>query len=411
MSWAIDRFVDPALSTGNGTTLFTTINSAVSAAVDGDRILIVAGNYNEPTLTIGKSLTLLSQTAGSSINYNGNIVIAGFPGMKLEILGFNLGVYSFSSNAISGGAPANRAKISIIDCKMADLNNDQNYYELNCIKCVLTGTITFRYGGFFAGKSNNLNVTDEPNQNQSGSRILIIADTIIGNLEFRNNDFPATISNCLLKNLYLWHWNYLSTNTNKITNNEFQSSYIFIPTIGVPGYNFEISSNIFTGTTNFYNGSPTCASCTGGCCGAPAPTCTPGYYNGTFTITTCNIFVSWSTTSSAFPNPSVPGFFRWTYNGIDLPCTIPTGSQPLVLTKIIGPVGVSIDAGNPNHDYYDIDLTLNDRGVTGGPYSIYNYNPSFNPSNGKAFIFDLELPADLFSGQQVDIKAKGYHKN
>ena len=90
---------------------------------------------------------------------------------------------------------------------------------------------------------------------------------------------------------------------------------------------------------------------------------------------------------------------------------MPSGGDPLVLTKIIGPVGTTIDAGNPNHDYYDIDLTINDRGRTGGPYSILNYSPSINPSNGKAFIFDLEMPTDLFPGQQVDINAKGYHKN
>ena len=83
----------------------------------------------------------------------------------------------------------------------------------------------------------------------------------------------------------------------------------------------------------------------------------------------------------------------------------------MVLTKITGSTGTNIDSGNPNHDYYDIDLTINNRGRTGGPYSILNYNPSINPSNGKAFVFDIEMPTDLFPGQQVDIKSKGYHKN
>jgi hypothetical protein len=112
-----------------------------------------------------------------------------------------------------------------------------------------------------------------------------------------------------------------------------------------------------------------------------------------------------------FPDPNISGFFNWTYNGIDLLCAIPTGSQPLVLTKIIGPTGTIIDAGNPNHEYYDINLTINDRGRTGGPYSILNYNPTFNPSNGKAFIFDIDMPTDLFQNQPVNIKAKGFHRN
>ena len=38
--FAIDRFVDPNLSSGNGTTLFTNITAAVATAVNGDRIII-----------------------------------------------------------------------------------------------------------------------------------------------------------------------------------------------------------------------------------------------------------------------------------------------------------------------------------------------------------------------------------
>ena len=392
--FAIDRFVDPNLSAGNGTTLFTTIASAVTASVNGDRILIVAGTYNEPTLTLSKSLTLLSQTAGSIINYNGNIVIAGFPGMKLEILGFNLGVYSLSSNAITSGIASNRAKVSIVACRMTDLSVNQDYYELNCAQSRITQTTTYRYGSFVVSRTNLLYLNDEPNQNLSGTKHLIAADTIDTRVEIRNDDYPVTIANCQLLELNFWRWNHIITNTNYIRNNQFVSGTIkLIFGVNPPAYNIDFSSNEFLGTPNL--------SGPGGC--------SAGFYdNGECGGCGCTPF---STTSSFFPQAATNGFFKWTYNGIDLPCAIPTGSQPLVLTKITGPTGTNIDAGNPNHEYYDIDLTVNDRGRTGGPYSMLNYNPSINPSNGKAFIFDLEMPADLFTGQQVDIKAKGYHKN
>ena len=83
---AVDRFVDPLIGTGDGTNYFGTITAAINAAVNGDRILIVSGNYAEPTLVLNKSLTLLSQTSGGIINFNGNITVAGTPGMKLQIL-------------------------------------------------------------------------------------------------------------------------------------------------------------------------------------------------------------------------------------------------------------------------------------------------------------------------------------
>ena len=128
--FAIDRFVDPNLSSGNGTTLFTNITSAVAAAVNGDRIIVTSNTYNEATLTISKSLEIIPQIAGSTINFNANIIVAGFSGMKLEIMGFNLGIYSISSNVIFSGSYTNRAKVSLIEsiANGIDFNND--FYEI-----------------------------------------------------------------------------------------------------------------------------------------------------------------------------------------------------------------------------------------------------------------------------------------
>jgi hypothetical protein len=400
--FAIDRFVDLNLSIGNGTTLFTTITSAVTASVNSDRILIVAGTYNESTLTINKSLTLLSQTAGSIVNFNGNIIIEGFPGMKLEILGFNLGVYSVSSNTIAGGSSASRAKVSFIDSKMTNLSVDQNYYELNCARSTMTGITTFRYGNFVVSKTSDLFLLDEPSTNLTGKKHLIAGDTVTNRLEIRNDDYPVTIANSQLKSLFFYKWNNTTLNTNFIRNNQFVIDSYLVFAASAPGYNLEFSSNEFLSTPYFLAAVQIQ-------CWADGQL--GGHYDSYDCSTACNACISFNQSSSVFPYPTIPGFFKWTYNGINLPCTIPAGNQPLVLTKIIGPIGTNIDAGNPNHDYYDIDLTINDRGRTGGPYSILNYNPSINPSNGKAFVFDIEMPTDLFPGQQVDIKSKGFHKN
>jgi hypothetical protein len=398
---AIDRYVDPALGSGNGTQYFNTITSAVAAAVDGDRILIVSGNYAEPTLVLNKSLTLLSQNAGGSINFNGNITIAGVPNMKLQILGFKLGVYSFTGNAITNGSATTRAKVSLIECDAAAITLDQNYYEANLMRCVTSGNITIRYGNVVSSKMTSLYVNDEPLTNQNG-RILIANDTVTNRINFLHDDYAMNIYNSLLTNLYLWAWNHSAAYTNKILNNEFAAScYLFIPYAGVPGYNFDFSNNLFNGAINFYaGGDPGSTPSWNGSCGNSQWDYATNY----------ECLGYWSSTGSSFPNPGVSGFFKWTYNGVDLPVTPPTGTQPLVFTEVVGETGTT-NTGNPNHEYYDIDLTVNDRGRAGGPYSVLNYNPIANPGNGKAFIFDLEIPADLFPGQAIDIKAKGYHKN
>jgi hypothetical protein len=414
--FAIDRFVDLNLSSGNGTTLFTTINSAVAASVNGDRILIVAGTYNEPTLTLSKSLTLLAQTPGSIINYNGNIVIAGFPGMKLEILGFNLGIYSLSSNTISGGSISNRAKVSLIESQMTDLSVNNDFYELNCARCTMSGTTTFRFGNFVASKTDNLNVYDEPTSTIYSERILVVCDTIDNIFFFSNDNAKLQFSNNLIRNIQILKWQRSTTDANVFSNNEFIPNSFILFAKNAPYYNIVFTNNYFpAGDQLFYrhnSGNPCAEGGAGnygqGLCWSMQVNCTAA---GCISEQFSNGGSSYSASIAAFPTPTSNGFFEWTYNGIDLPCTIPAGIDPLVLTKIIGTTGTIIDAGSPNHDFYDTDLTVNDRGRMGGPYSILNYNPTINSSNGKAFIFDLEMPTDLFPGQQFDIKSKGFHKN
>jgi hypothetical protein len=286
---------------------------------------------------------------------------------------------------------------------MTNLSVDADYYELNCARSTIASTTTFRYGNFVVSRTDLLYLNDEPNQNLNGNKVLIAADTVDTRVEIRNDDYPVTIANCQLLQLYFWKWNHISTNTNYIRNNQFASgNNRLLFGYNPPAYNFEFSSNEFMTTPNFQSGVG---------CGSMLYYC-GGCYNKDECANNGGCYCTpFSTTGSSFPQSEITGFFRWTYNGIDLPCTIPSGSQPLVLTKIIGATGTNTNTGNPNHDYYDTDLTINDRGRTGGPYSTLNYNPAINPSNGKAFIFDLEMPTDIFTGQQVDIKAKGYHKN
>ena len=94
-----DRFIDPNLSQGNGTTLFTSITGTVSAAQNGDRIIIASSIYNEDELTIDKSIQVIPQKAGATINFNANILIGGFTGRNLEIICFNPRAYNINSNS------------------------------------------------------------------------------------------------------------------------------------------------------------------------------------------------------------------------------------------------------------------------------------------------------------------------
>lgn len=418
--FATDRFVDPNLSIGNGTTLFTTITSAVNAAINGDRIIIASTTYNEPALTISKSLQIMPQTPGTIINFNANIIISGFAGMKLEITGLNLGIYSFISNSIASGSYTNRAKISIIDINCTNVMFSNDYYELNLLKSSLAGDLNFRYGNIVFNTMNNCYLLDESLSGQNTiEKNLIVGNNILNETQLLNDDFKFVFANNTLKNLRVQKWILNTSISNLILNNEFlpncqlhfavimenppSNNYnVWDIIYYVNNYNFIFSNNKFDGLVYFSNPN------------LGYSTFQEAFQNFRYGI---NFYASgggayipiYSTSVSKWPNIYSSGFFEWSYNGVDIPSIQPSGSQPLSLNKIIGPVD-PINGGNPNHNFYDIDLTINDRGVNGGPYSLLNYNPS-NPNNSKAFIFDLDMPTDLFPGQNIDIKAKGYHKN
>jgi O-acetylhomoserine/O-acetylserine sulfhydrylase-like pyridoxal-dependent enzyme len=70
--------------------------------------------------------------------------------------------------------------------------------------------------------------------------------------------------------------------------------------------------------------------------------------------------------------------------------------------------GAVIDGGKNEASSYDIDMTRNDLGTYGGPYSMENYWDS--TATGKARIYHLDMPSEIWPGQTPTIKASAVHK-
>lgn len=424
--FAIDRFVDSNLSQGNGTTLFTTITSAVAAAVNGDRIIIVPSTYNEAELTIDKSIQVIPQTAGTTINFNANIIVSGFAGMNLQIIGFNLGNYTITSN--NNSSINNRAQIKIIDSNARRISLNHDGYKLNLINCTISEDITFRFGSVVKCSTNNLFLNDEIGSTLENDYTLIAANVVSSETQLLTDNTIYKVVNNNLKHLRVQKWSLDVSKRNEISNNNFANQCeinfaILDESTGISSgdysgtgesifshkriskYNFSFNNNLFLGTVyystfnqnaslNFLNFNGRMNSLFYG----------ENYYT-TLNNGSENFF--YSTSESCWPNTYSDGFFEFEHNGFLNPTL--TNSQLLNYSNTSGGTN-QIDGGSPNHRYYDIDLTVNDRGVNGGPFSQLNYNAS-NPNNSRAFIFDLEMPVDLFPGQNVEIRAKGYHSN
>ena len=452
--FATDRIVDPTLSLGNGSTLFADIQSAVEAAVDGDRILITPGVYQEAAFSVAKSLSFLPTDGESTVTINANVTITVADDRKVKWVLINQGQYSLYLNGsgsrfgltmlnsqttsinVSGNgntAQGNRSELHIIDCTVnGNLDANRDGWDLALIRSSVGGSTTYRFGDVVMSAMPRLILNDEGGSNTAENRHAIIQNTISDYLEIRNDNCAFRVANNSLDHLYLFKW-FHASGSNDILNNEFANgAHIHMPW-NPPSWNLRFNNNIFLNDPTFirwgvtYTG-PTntdfnwCDNCNGCCGNGNIGDIGDQRWDGELPIFgTANIYDCssssecsgtdlgsnvnfWATNSAAFPNPDIAGFFEWNHNSHGLPNPSVNANDPLVYTEV-GNGGDNVDGGSPEHEYYDLDLTVNDRGRAGGPWGTANF-----PADGKSFVFDLDIPADLFPGQEIDIKAKAYQR-
>ena len=94
---------------------YSSINAAMTAAVDGDRIIVIPKAGNAPwveNLIVTKSLTFISDTENGKIDLNGNITISPSIPLQVTFIGLNMNGSIQSSGDATGGA---RTKINIFN--------------------------------------------------------------------------------------------------------------------------------------------------------------------------------------------------------------------------------------------------------------------------------------------------------
>ena len=390
------RFVDPNLGSGNGTTHFNTVASAVAASQDGDEIVLTASTYNENTLAISTSIKLYPENVGDVVTFNFDINITGKAGLNIEIFDINF-ESMYSQN--TGSWSSNRPKVYIVESSATDISLNHSYWDLYLFQSSASN-VTFKSGAIVKSSMSNLYNYDDDGT-QSG-RTKIIANTFTNDVVICNDSRYVLLANNSLKNLYVKGWRQTDSdqidNSNLIINNNFNSSRISFATYNVSNYNIIFSNNTHSGTIYYrkehYRDNTTCS----------------GWANGytsdnryRFNYTSIPESSCDYNTDNLLINSS-DGFFQWSYNTFT-PTITNEGSAEL--NRISGNTGS--DTGHPSHFFYDIDMTRNDVGTTGGPYSTSNYPTS--SGSAKAFIYYLDMPTDLFPNDDIQINAEGYHKN
>jgi hypothetical protein len=307
-------------------------------------------------------------------------------GMDVRIVG---GVFSGNLTATTNTATQNNmTDIYVIDSDFNIISLDDNFVKAHLLFCESLGSVDIQNGEIVGCYLGGIDIEDGPNVG-TGDTVKIIGN-VMSNLDIYNDDnYYMVMNNYINYNLTLRANHYSSIVNNIIVNNTISKN---------------TTSAQFTLIAIYNNASVNYSNC--------------HFFN--------NLMINTSSTGNGIDitedGSGVPKFF---YNGFYLSdrdecCTTPdfvTGNvsggyndaAEIILTlDEYGRTTHSevVDKGMPSIEYYDIDMTINDIGAYGGPYSIDNY---INNTSGKARIYDLDMPFEIWSGQTPTIKAKGAH--
>ncbi|MDC1370930.1 hypothetical protein N8289_03720 [Flavobacteriales bacterium] len=365
-------------NSGNAGT-YTTISAGLTAAAANDRVIISSYGIYTESLSITKSVTLTSSVSGVPFTLIGGIAITGTPNMEVRIIGCEA-----SSNLSFAGGTAtlnDKADVYVVSSSFSSISLSNDFCIGHVLFCSKTSANIIHGEVRGCMDMKGISITDG-SASGIGDTVFIVGNvctSIYWNNDdhyfyIANNSVVAPAGNGYEKSLTISLGFNSSTNTNMLVNNYFHSEHY--RTDGTVVINNTAPANI-----EFWN-----------CIIA-----NPRSNYGIFSYSTSYVKMYASIVSSKY------GIFSMLLGStvIGTGNTMPTVDQ---YGRSLSPMAV--DQGAPNLDSYDIDLTRNDIGTYGGPYSIDNY---INTATGKARVYHLDIPFEIWSGQTPQVKAKSVH--
>jgi hypothetical protein len=378
------------------------IQVALNAAANNDTIVV----YDKPSgqnwienITIDKNIWLMHPVDTVRFKLFGSITIVPKAGMDLYLVGYDLqGNQIITTPTGATATSSNRAKITVSDCRnVSNINLDQDWIDARVFfnTTNITGQITFRHGLAIGNVLINgaISITQEVTTISQNDTI-----TIIGNRArqcvFNSKEVGLIANNYLFNDinngavLLINYHNPASTAIMGIYNNTVVNiggnAHPYVRWSVLIDNNFNNSNIKIANNLLVAQGSGT-----SGC-----------IWNGS---NVGNPFISHNylfSTSSHWSSYSFNNELNYTsnssYGSIDTWGRASSGNALL------------IDKGNYLGEYYDINLTRNDIGTYGGPYSIDNY---INASTSKAGVLYINMPHTLTNiNQLINVKASAGSK-
>ncbi len=392
----------------------TSISAAITAAADGDRIVVFSNGliYNE-NLTINKSLTILCAAEGEYFFLTGSITIVPVNGREITIVG----MHQNGSIASGGVNPVGaRCVVNIVDCEIAGtVTFNQDGYDVNLLYNYIWQNTQIRYGKVIANKFGNettdggfiygfLSITAESATYGVGDTLFVIANRMLKTDNLGTGSI-FTFDNPNLR--YFIANNSIRTGVSSGTQYTTNQTAVNVLNCYLPD-----SANVFI--NNYCSAIETGGTCVAG------TTYGCVQLKGIKTENFANNLLK-NRYGSSYGCGALQ--MRGDYNYYDAYRAYPsgtdnnmfsvTGNVPITYDNITGKVtaGVGgINSAKPGAAYTDIDLTRGDIGPWGGPWTQENYWDTNNPQGGRARVFLLNMPSNVYSlTTPVSIKANATH--
>jgi hypothetical protein len=383
---AADLYVN---GSGNANT-YPTIQGAVNASSSGDNIYVATvGTYSENVTITNKSLFIIAAVADEEFTLSGSFTLNPGTGNEVTIIGL------YNGNVTASGY----GTVNLISSFISSISNISGNLRMNVYDCEVTNAFSIDNGAV-KGCTILGGLTINNDGGAIGDTIRIMGNHIENGLTWSSSYAYFEICNNYIENItntsqtygiYVTGLQSTPGGTNLISNNTiiasgyYTSSNSYYYPHGIyftgmsNGQNLVIANNyinVVSTYQNSYSGNAIYSSS-----------------SMSNALVANNYWYAYQGLSSGFTNSSLvdngTSSVNWTYNST-------TG----VLTS-------GSNMGLDQIEYRDINNTRNDIGTSGGPHAWSNYNTT----TGKAAVFNLELPFQLYIGGNHNIKAKGFHKN
>ncbi|WP_312393120.1 hypothetical protein [Chryseobacterium sp.] len=376
-AFAADLFVR---NNGSGGA-YSTISAAITAASDGDRIVIqpkTNGTAYVENLTINKSLTFVSETIYNKYLIQGSVAINPAVGRVVTINSMSLVNNSNYTVTATGPTSGGRTTINIYNSSLNNVTTSTLNTTTNISGCTVQGNITFSHGRITANRAEDIAVYS------------ISTDTSVAtsDVEVYGNAINYVLSNFQSSYNFKFYNNFCAHvmingikagSTNEIFNNT-----VYNPQAGdVAPFYISLNSNTITGAINIMNNA---ASFVLGATNA----CIQNESSNANVMASYNLFTNPFVTQGNITQSNNSGQVNMNFNNTDYTIS-----------------GMNVNAGNPDVSYTDLDLTRNDAGHYGGSNSWSNYWPA--DSGGKPQVNYLLTPRTISSGT-LNIVGSGFSK-